>query len=219
MDLSEEWRQISADLGRARSTLPNDAANHEAISQYEEFMSHNELELACDMLESYAETHSVSKEFWLSLRDAATKMELYDRERRYMESMKTTAERDLRVLRADYVVRYYNHLLTEQEHIAYRHLVATAKGMHGRTDAASQTEARNSGPNHLRKLLSSDPGVLRLANEGLGTFIGRTAQRILEEHLDAVAFNNCPQCGALARTPTARQCRVCRFDWHETQPG
>src|SRR5262245_6049835 len=111
MDLSEEWRQVSADLGRARSTLPNDAANHEVISQYEEFLSHNELELACDLLESYAETHKVSKEFWLALRDAATKMELYDRARRYMERMRMTTERDWR---ADYVFRYYGHLMTKQ---------------------------------------------------------------------------------------------------------
>ena len=61
----------------------NAATNDKAISQYKEFLSHNELELACDMLESYAETHSVNKEFWLALRDAADKMELYGRARRY----------------------------------------------------------------------------------------------------------------------------------------
>ena len=83
MDFPKLWAQISADLGRARSTLPNDAANNDAISQYEEFLSHNELELACDMLEFYAETHTVSTEFWLALRDAATKMKSYDRARRY----------------------------------------------------------------------------------------------------------------------------------------
>ena len=83
MDLPKLWAQIRADLERARSTLLKDAANDNAISQYEEFLSHNELELACDTLESYAETHTVNKEFWLALRDAAAKMELYDRARRY----------------------------------------------------------------------------------------------------------------------------------------
>jgi hypothetical protein len=63
--------------------LLNDAANDKEFSQYEDFLSHNELELACDMLESYAETHTVNKEFWFALRDAAAKMELYDRARRY----------------------------------------------------------------------------------------------------------------------------------------
>ena len=83
MDLPKLWAQIRADLEHARSTLLNEAANDKAISQYEEFLSHNELELACDMLESYAETHTVKKEFWLALRDAAAKMKLYDRARRY----------------------------------------------------------------------------------------------------------------------------------------
>ena len=83
MDLPKLWAQIRADLEQARSTLLNDAANDETISQYEEFLNHNELELACDMLESYAETHTVNREFWLALRDAAAKMELYDRARKY----------------------------------------------------------------------------------------------------------------------------------------
>lgn len=83
MDLPKLWAQIRADLEQARGTLLNDAANDKAISQYEEFLSHNELELACDMLESCAEGYTVKKEFWLALRDAAAKMELYDRARRY----------------------------------------------------------------------------------------------------------------------------------------
>jgi hypothetical protein len=83
MDLPKLWARIRADLEQARSTLLNDTANDKVISQYKEFLSHNELELACDMLESYAETHIVNKEFWLALRDAAAKMELYDRARRY----------------------------------------------------------------------------------------------------------------------------------------
>ena len=83
MDLPKLWAQIRADLEQARITLLNDAANDKLMSHYEEFLSHNELELACDMLESYAESHRVAKEFWVALRDAATKMELYDRARRY----------------------------------------------------------------------------------------------------------------------------------------
>ena len=83
MDLQELWAQIRADLEQARNTLPNDATGEHAISEYEGFLAHNELELACDMLESYAETHAVSKKFWSALRDAAEKMELYERARKY----------------------------------------------------------------------------------------------------------------------------------------
>ena len=75
-DLPKLWALIEADLYEARSTLPDDAASHPAIRQYEEFLEHNELELACDMLEAYAEENRVSKEFWIALHDAAAKMRL-----------------------------------------------------------------------------------------------------------------------------------------------
>jgi hypothetical protein len=76
MDLPKLWALIETDLGRARSTLPDDALSHNAIRDCQEFLNHNELELACDMLEAYAEDHEVSREFWLALRDAAIKMQL-----------------------------------------------------------------------------------------------------------------------------------------------
>jgi hypothetical protein len=83
MDLPKLWGLIRADLARARDSLPNHAASHKVIAQYQEFLNHNELELACDMLEAYAEDQEVRKEFWFSLRDAAARMNLADRVRRY----------------------------------------------------------------------------------------------------------------------------------------
>ena len=83
MELRELWSLIEADLLRARNTLPDAAACHQAIREYEEFSKHNELQLACDMLETYAKDHPVSREFWFALRDAATKMKLPDWAGRY----------------------------------------------------------------------------------------------------------------------------------------
>ena len=83
MELPKLWALIEADLTRARSTLPDGAVNYKTIREYQEFIDHNELELACDTLEAYAEYHSVSRAFWLALRDAATKMQLLDRASRY----------------------------------------------------------------------------------------------------------------------------------------
>jgi hypothetical protein len=59
MDLPKLWAFIEADLARARSTLPGDALSHKAVRDYREFLDHNELELACDMLEAYAKEHPV----------------------------------------------------------------------------------------------------------------------------------------------------------------
>jgi len=56
MDLPNLWTQVRTDLQRARNSLPSNATDAAAISEYEEFLNHNELELACEMLELYAES-------------------------------------------------------------------------------------------------------------------------------------------------------------------
>jgi hypothetical protein len=52
------------------------AASNKVICMYQDFLDHNELELACDMLEEYSKDHQVSGEFWLALHDAAITMQL-----------------------------------------------------------------------------------------------------------------------------------------------
>ena len=83
MDRRERWKAITADLVRARATLPEGAASHKAVRLYQEFIDNNELGLACDMLEGYAEECPMNKDFWLALRDAAMKMQLPDQASRY----------------------------------------------------------------------------------------------------------------------------------------
>ncbi|WP_146584328.1 hypothetical protein [Posidoniimonas polymericola] len=77
--LRKLWAQIEGDLRRAEQLLPSSAANHNSVVEYRTYLDHNELELACDMLEHYAEEHQVNDAFWLALADAADKMELTDR--------------------------------------------------------------------------------------------------------------------------------------------
>ncbi|MFC5861157.1 hypothetical protein ACFPT7_02505 [Acidicapsa dinghuensis] len=83
MNQRELWISIEHDLARARQVLPDSVLTHEAISQYHEFLGHNELELACDALERYANEHPVPNDFWIALRDAAMKMNLSDHAARY----------------------------------------------------------------------------------------------------------------------------------------
>jgi hypothetical protein len=82
-DFHELWASIRADLTRARETLPDASAHHEAIRSYQECLDHNELELASDNLERCASAHPVSQEFWSTLRDTALRMELSDNAIRY----------------------------------------------------------------------------------------------------------------------------------------
>ena len=115
--------------------------------------------------------------------------------------------------KAQYVIEYFGHFMSLRERLAYRHLVGTAKASHGRTDAAAQREVENTR-HPARHFLSVDPAVLQLASDGIDAFTLRTAQRILDQHPDEIVFNYCPRCGALAKTPKARQCRFCYHDWH-----
>jgi hypothetical protein len=115
--------------------------------------------------------------------------------------------------KARYIIVHHSHLMNRRESLARRHLLGTAKITHGRSDAAAQIETAKSRSG-LRDLLSEDPQVLELARHGFDAFALVTAERILTDHADKVAFNYCCQCGRLARTPKARQCRYCHHDWH-----
>jgi hypothetical protein len=115
--------------------------------------------------------------------------------------------------KARYIFAHHRHLMNKQECLAHRHLMGTVKITRGRSDAAAQIEAAKCR-SHLHDLLSEDPQVLDLARHGFDAFVFATAERILAEHADKLTFNYCCQCGRLARTPKARQCRFCHHDWH-----
>ena len=117
--------------------------------------------------------------------------------------------------RADYIIRYYSAFMTSQERLAQRHLLATSKITRGCTDASAQEEAIVSSK-PIRELLSTDPEVKQLAAGGYDYFVLRTAERIDREHHDEIFFNECLRCGKLAKTPKAKQCPHCHYDWHET---
>jgi len=105
---------------------------------------------------------------------------------------------------AAYVMRYYGHFMTEHEQLARRHLMATDKVTHGMSSKA------------VSGLLTDDPVVLGLTRDGGDVFTERTAGRILAEHGNEIFLNYCPRCGAIAKTPKARQCRFCQHDWHDS---
>lgn len=124
-----------------------------------------------------------------------------------------------------YVIVYFGHLMTANEKRAHEHLIAAmplTEAEERLRDAIAWEEANgNTVPDEDKSLLrqrqamlSNDPEVLRLASGGLKAFFERTVSRILSEDRKNVFLNNCPSCGALARTPQARQCRFCGKDWH-----
>lgn len=42
----------------------------------------------------------------------------------------------------------------------------------------------------------------------------RLADIIKDKFKEQIFWNFCPKCEKLARTPKAKQCRYCNYDWH-----
>ncbi len=61
---------------------------------------------------------------------------------------------------------------------------------------------------------SIDLKVLNLLKSGIQEFHKKAAERVFTEHLNELTLNKCPKCKGIARTPTAKQCRYCKHDWH-----
>ena len=107
---------------------------------------------------------------------------------------------------ARWVLENYSHLLTEQERAAHRALLVRRKI----SNADSPQEK-----NMLGRWASSDPEVLRLLADGEDKFAESVRERVFRERKGELNF--CPRCGALARTPRAKQCPKCFHSWHEDE--
>lgn len=40
------------------------------------------------------------------------------------------------------------------------------------------------------------------------------ATKLLVKYKDQIYLNKCPKCDKITRTPKAKQCRFCHYDWH-----
>ncbi|WP_295222712.1 hypothetical protein [uncultured Chryseobacterium sp.] len=58
------------------------------------------------------------------------------------------------------------------------------------------------------------PETDNLLRNGYEEFEINVAKRIVAQTPKKIFFNNCPDCGKLARTPSAKQCRYCGSSWH-----
>jgi hypothetical protein len=114
---------------------------------------------------------------------------------------------DITIEKANYIIAYYPGLMTLPEHKALRHHVSTLKLEDAKNVRLTRMYLKTGW-------LSDDPMILNYLSEGYIQFVLNVAARILKETPGKVFFNLCPQCGKLARTPQARQCRFCGEDWH-----
>lgn len=108
---------------------------------------------------------------------------------------------------ARYIFNYYSHLMTTEEKAAHKSMIGQSKVQHADLPG-------------IKKVItdfwiSKDPRVLELLADGSEVFMARVSDRIMREHRNEVFLNYCPRCGALTKTPRAKQCPKCFFSWHE----
>ena len=112
---------------------------------------------------------------------------------------------------AVYIIGYYHHLMTADEKAAHQSILGEAK-----IEKADDPEMKEMLRNGW---VSTDPNVRALLANGREAFFAGVRDRVLREHQNEVFLNHCPRCGALAKTPTAKQCRKCFFSWHADVNG
>jgi hypothetical protein len=108
---------------------------------------------------------------------------------------------------AIYIINYYTDLMTCEEKAAHQSVVGEHKIEHA--DSPEMKEVLRN------RLVSTDPRVRALLADGAEAFFAGVRDRVLREHPNEALLNHCPRCGALAKTPTAKQCRKCFFSWHD----
>jgi hypothetical protein len=72
-DIEKSWRLTTRHLNAARLEL-----KQHNLHNYDEWLAHNELELAFDELENIGNGGPVSRKFWLEMLAAAESMKLQD---------------------------------------------------------------------------------------------------------------------------------------------
>ncbi|WP_442590795.1 hypothetical protein ACSBL2_06145 [Pedobacter sp. AW31-3R] len=112
---------------------------------------------------------------------------------------------------ADYIFNYYSILLNDKEKLALRHLHSLIK-----LDCGNDPNVLNTNIRLYKKIgwLTEDQDALALVLLGEEKFKLKAADRIWSEHKEKIQLNCCPKCNRLTRTPKARQCRHCGFNWH-----
>lgn len=104
-----------------------------------------------------------------------------------------------------YIITYFSNLITDNEKLALKYQMYMSKSSDNIIMRNMMTE---------KGWINNDPETLDLLKQGYEEFERNVVKRILTETPELVFFNNCPQCGKLARTPNAKQCRYCSYSWH-----
>ncbi|MDU1891353.1 MAG: hypothetical protein E6767_11755 [Dysgonomonas sp.] len=111
---------------------------------------------------------------------------------------------------AKYITTFFSQFFTDEERIAQRHIHSTIKI----EDLDGEKFDRFEKVYKKANWLTEWQPALDLIKDGEEAFVINTAERIMRENSNDIFLNLCPKCHKLARTPYAKQCRHCGYDWH-----
>lgn len=106
----------------------------------------------------------------------------------------------------DYVFDYCGKYFWQKEILAHKHLHALAKSNNGVNVMMYKF--------FMKEAVNNDREIQNLIQGGFESFKTKVATRIFNEHKHQLELNLCPNCNKIARTPKAKQCRFCSYDWH-----
>jgi hypothetical protein len=101
-----------------------------------------------------------------------------------------------------YVWDYFSNRMTDFERQVGLAIIGRQKAANAGADAAHLLAVRWGR--------TDDPEINAALADGSEEFRRRVCSRVLAE----VFVNRCPRCNRVVRTPQARQCFWCGFDWH-----
>lgn len=104
----------------------------------------------------------------------------------------------------DYIYDYCGQFQTAEERLARNTLMYSSKT----TSEGMLAKMKQNG------WISEDPNILAMTADGYQALKRRVVERIWREHRDMLNLNLCPRCNKITRTPEAKQCRFCHYDWH-----
>ena len=83
----KQWNETAVLLKKARTYLDINNSSVDIINdnEFNEYLKHNELELAIDEIEAMSDSFEVPKEFWQCLLKAADCMNLKEHSKRYIK--------------------------------------------------------------------------------------------------------------------------------------
>jgi hypothetical protein len=108
-----------------------------------------------------------------------------------------------------YVWDYFSHRMTDFERRVGLAIIGRQKAANAGGDVAHLLAVRWGH--------ADDPEINAALVDGPEEFRRRVCSRVLSEAGDEIIVNRCPRCNRVVRTPRARQCFWCGFDWHSPE--